>query len=61
MLILWTKEGQSELKITLCNQSGTLKISRDSMLFPLPGNPMEFEAMLTETKSRRRTLGLSWG
>ena len=34
MLILWTKEGESELKITLCNQSGTLKISRDSMPFP---------------------------
>ncbi|CAZ85639.1 unnamed protein product [Tuber melanosporum] len=29
MLVLWTQEGQSELKITLCNQSGTLKISRD--------------------------------
>ncbi|CUS11762.1 unnamed protein product [Tuber aestivum] len=32
MLILWTKDGQSELKITLCNQSGTLRISRDITL-----------------------------
>ncbi|RPA97742.1 hypothetical protein L873DRAFT_1770525 [Choiromyces venosus 120613-1] len=31
MLILWTTKGQSELMITLCNQSGRLKISRDIM------------------------------
>ncbi|PWW73601.1 hypothetical protein C7212DRAFT_365719 [Tuber magnatum] len=56
VLILWTEEGQSELKITLCNQSGTLGISRDSMSPPL-GCPLKFRATLTEQQVTPEDIG----
>lgn len=29
LIVLWTKDGESEIKITLCNQDGSLNLTRD--------------------------------
>lgn len=29
LIVLWTKDGESEIKITFCNQDGSLNLTRD--------------------------------
>lgn len=32
LVVIWTKDGESEMKITFCNQSGSLNLTRDCRL-----------------------------
>lgn len=61
MLLLSTKEGESEPKVTLCNQSGTLCLTRDFTIEDLQDKESSLSPFAGSGISPRDTIPLNFG
>ena len=61
MLLLSTKEGESEPKVTLCNQSGTLCLTRDFTIEDLQDKELPISPFAGSGISPRDAIPLSFG
>lgn len=61
MLLLSTKEGESEPKVTLCNQSGTLSLTRDFTIEDLQNKDLPTSPFAGSGISPREAIPLNFG
>lgn len=61
LLLLSTKEGESEPKVTLCNQSGTLSVTRDFTIEDLQDNDVPMSPFAGSGLSPREVVPLNFG
>ena len=61
MLLLSTKEGESEPKVTLCNQSGTLCLTRDFTIEDLPDGELSLGPFASSNLNLQEAIPLSFG